>query len=651
MQVKVAVVNNIKLNKGERMNKIKLALASLVLASSSLVAATPTVAITSPTSGASVTGTAFSFQATVSTSVSTAPSIYIDSLKFGTMTDSNGTYSYALNTCNITDGSHTVQVKATSSDGLVGTSSYVSFTSTCASATADSNIILLSPAKADTLSGIADVRSFALSLDNFKQAVLYVDSNPYGRVLTSPPMNFKFPTSALSNGAHSVKIKVISDEGKVYESNTQDIYTENTILTENVSVNIVSPAKDATKAQRFKSTIGVASGETIVRADFYMDSEDIWFHSENLKDNPANQIVANLNLGKYKSGTHTMKVYVETESGSIGTSAPVSFNLLNTCIEGLNCAGGEPMSVKAGWNLVALPVKGMSSKITPFKNHPMVDTVYAYQDTAWKTYSKAGKEELTAINQNTGFWLKALADTEVYISDTMPTIPMIGDGISYQKGWNLIGTSTKDDLLTKTFAYCKSIDSAFVYRDSSWFSYEKGGNDKVVKISPTEGFWVNANSTGRCSSKGDLLTDKVPAKDETAETASSTDGAIPIPTDFTATTDTTKLAKVSTIAGEYTLDKVDIEYSNGVAYKATSSDIKASSLKITSAGDISEKIILSSGYGVYDNGTIRSIDDTHVKIYSTNSNAEFNVEYSYHSNKLIMKTKNKSFTQIAYWKK
>ncbi|VGO18988.1 Ig-like domain-containing protein [Pontiella sulfatireligans] len=168
----------------------------------------PTVSLTSPADQDTVGGTI-----SVEASASDASGIkkvglYIDD--GWVVTDQGAPYQFDYDTTALPDGSHLIKVRAVdNADNYTVTSNItVIVDNTVVVDNAPPTVSLTSPVDQDTVSGTISVEASASDASGIKQVGFYIDD---GWVETDhgAPYQFDYDTTALSDGAHLIKVKAI----------------------------------------------------------------------------------------------------------------------------------------------------------------------------------------------------------------------------------------------------------------------------------------------------------------------------------------------------------------------------------------------------------------------------------------------------------
>jgi len=295
-------------------------------------------------------------------------------------------------------------------------------------------------------------------------------------------------------GTYNVSLTVTDNDG-LSSTVTKSITVTNSILAPEIELEI-----DDTNAPKFDANITVSSGESIVRVDLFLDKNLTKFTTADYSSNPSSEANISFDLSSIAAGTHTVKVLVETLSGSTGYSEEADIVLIE-CLEGLKCYPNTTHSLKLeeGWSIVTLPYKTGNSSLIPFKNNKDVIAIFMYELGSWKWYVKNETipiETITVIEWGRGYWIKATKDTVLTFdaNKAIPAAPQDNTKVGYVKGWNLLGTRWDDNLLTDNLNNCNEIETIWVFRDNKWYN----SVDESLTISPLEGFWLYSTKTDSC---------------------------------------------------------------------------------------------------------------------------------------------------------
>ena len=172
----------------------------------------PTTSITSPSSGATVNGTVnITANATDASGVSMVQFLVDGSIL---ATDSTAAYAASWDTTKVTDGSHSLQVRAYDIAGNMATSAAVTVTvhNAPASDTTAPSVVLTSPANGSSVANGAAVTMNATASDNVgvTKVEFYVDSVLKASDTSSP---YSYNWSASGTGTHTLSARAYDASG------------------------------------------------------------------------------------------------------------------------------------------------------------------------------------------------------------------------------------------------------------------------------------------------------------------------------------------------------------------------------------------------------------------------------------------------------
>jgi len=282
-----------------------------------LTSSAPVVSITSPSAGATVSGTT-TVTALAGSSVGISKvDLYVDgvlkSSVTGTNTQNLDSYSLPLVTSGLTSGQHTLQVKATSSWNVVGTSTNV--------------IVNVSGSQADTTPPLAPVIStpasgsstndntptFAGTAEALSTVRLYDGTNttPKATTTASSTGSWSATSSTLSSGTHSLTAKATDAAGNTSPASAAKSITIDTTAPK---VSISSPSSGSTIRGTVTLTATATDNVGVSKVELYVDN------SYKLADtsSPYN---FSLNTSALKNGNHTLLVKAFDKAGNVATNS------------------------------------------------------------------------------------------------------------------------------------------------------------------------------------------------------------------------------------------------------------------------------------------------------------------------------------------
>jgi subtilisin family serine protease len=174
----------------------------------------PTVSISSPAGGATVSGS-ISVQGTATDNIGvTSIQFYVDGQVLNN--GSTSPFSFALNTVNYTNGTHTIKVAASDAAGNVGSASIsVNTNNQTVTDTVPPTVSIVSPISGTSVKGVTGTLQISASAtDNIavSQVSFYID-----KVLkctdTSSPYTCSWNTKKASTGAHTISVTAWDSSG------------------------------------------------------------------------------------------------------------------------------------------------------------------------------------------------------------------------------------------------------------------------------------------------------------------------------------------------------------------------------------------------------------------------------------------------------
>ena len=221
----------------------------------------PTVTINNPASGSTVSGTAAVTLTATPLPSSTIGSVTLRVDSETTITVPTPYTGYQLDTTGLTNGVHSMVVRATDSLGRVGTAT-ISFTV----ANQGPSVQITDPIAGSTLSGNVTVNStVTLGLDSspISQVVFSVDGTTV-QTKTSSPYNFGFDTIPYANGAHSLEVRATDASANSGSHTISVSFANGIIVTNPPSVSITYPTAGQILTGPFPVNATVTTGSNPV---------------------------------------------------------------------------------------------------------------------------------------------------------------------------------------------------------------------------------------------------------------------------------------------------------------------------------------------------------------------------------------------------
>ena len=291
----------------------------------------PTVSITSPADGSTVFGTTpVTASATDNVGV-TEVDFYLDNvLQFS---DTGPPYSFDWNTTAVGSGAHTLSAKAYDAAGNVGTSANVGV-NVSNNDTQPPVVSITSPVGGATVSGTTSVAASATDNVGVTRVDFYLDNVLQFSSAGSP--SFRWNTTAVANGAHTLSAKAYDAAGNVGTSANVGVNVSNAPDKTNPTVSLTSPANNSTVTMYLKISATARDNVKVVSMRALIDNNQVC--SSALSDSPVSAdqssntsglltLSCSVNiLNKYTKGTHAVTVEAADAAGNKGkTTANVIF--------------------------------------------------------------------------------------------------------------------------------------------------------------------------------------------------------------------------------------------------------------------------------------------------------------------------------------
>ncbi len=162
---------------------------------------------------------------------------------------------------------------------------------------------------------------------------------------------------------------------------------------------------------------------------------------------------------------------------------------------------GLPMvTLKAGWNLVSLPLiptdPSIDTVLTEVYNN--LDIVWAYDAaTGWTSYAPNAPSDLAEMRDGRGYWVKVNADCSFAVDGVvLPMPPQVPPSYELVPGWNLIGF--KSTVPKKASEYLAAMAGKYtvIYGyDAATQRFQQVLADD--NFEPGKGYWIAVTAAGR----------------------------------------------------------------------------------------------------------------------------------------------------------
>ncbi|MBN1308833.1 MAG: hypothetical protein JXA18_12995 [Chitinispirillaceae bacterium] len=277
-------------------------LVNLAIANGTGASTPPTVTITSPAAGSMVSGTVtIAFSASATGATIETREISIDGSAYGATTT---TMSHTWNTGTLAEGSHTVQLKITDSNGRSTTSNAVIYI-----VKNSPSVSLTAPAADSVVSGtlVVTFTATAVAPATIDSTAISIDGGAYRA--TSTATTDTLDTKDLAEGAHTIQIRVVDSNGKTVLSELRKFNIRNS-----PTVTLTAPAADSVVS----GTLVVSFIATPV-APATIDSTAISIDGGAYRAT-STATTDTLDTQDLTEGAHTVQIRVTDSNGKIGLS-------------------------------------------------------------------------------------------------------------------------------------------------------------------------------------------------------------------------------------------------------------------------------------------------------------------------------------------
>jgi hypothetical protein len=272
----------------------------------------PVVSISSPTAGSTVSG---NMTLTYSATVKATATIASDSLSIdgGAWTAINLSGTDTIGTETLTEGSHSIQVKTTDSNGKSGLSGIVMIT-----VQNNPTVTITAPRADSVVSGTLIVRFTASAVAPATIASTQISVNGGAWRATSTGSTDTLNTQTLTEGSHTIQVRATDNNGKTATSAVVKFNVQN-----NPTVTITAPQADSVVSGTLVVlfTASAVAHASIASTQISVDGGTWRATSTTSTDT--------LNTQSLTDGSHTLQVRMTDNNGKTGTSAIVKFNIQN----------------------------------------------------------------------------------------------------------------------------------------------------------------------------------------------------------------------------------------------------------------------------------------------------------------------------------
>ncbi|MBC7390451.1 MAG: T9SS type A sorting domain-containing protein, partial [Opitutaceae bacterium] len=287
-----------------------------------------TVSLVNPANNASfVQGSPVNIEASAS-STQGATIVDVEFIVDGVTAFSDKTAPFTYSTSALSEGTHTIAVKANDSNGKTASTSNITITITkpivnsvvSANITSPLNGSVFSQGKPVDITVAASSTNGAtiLSVDFMIDGILAFKDN------SSP---FSYSTSSLTVGNHTITVKATDSNGKTAESAPVQISVTPVVVSSDVSVQLNKPANGSNYIQGSLVELGASAsstgGATITNVSFIIDGKEVFSDVSS----PFEYSVSNLSVG-----AHSIMVKATDSNGKSASTSPVNINITTNTI-------------------------------------------------------------------------------------------------------------------------------------------------------------------------------------------------------------------------------------------------------------------------------------------------------------------------------
>src|SRR3989339_830900 len=275
----------------------------------------PIVAITAPANNATLTGTAtISGTASDDNGVS-AVALYIDNVVRST--DTAAPYTYAVDTTQLTNGTHTIKLIATDTANKTA-NAQISVTVNNVAVDNPPTVNITAPTNNSIVSGIVTISGTAIDDNGVSSVAFYVDDvlkNTY----TTSPYTYSLDTTGYANGVHTIKA-VATDTANQTTNSQISITVNNVAPVDNPpTINITAPTNNSTVSGIVTISATASDDNGVNKVCFYVDN--VIKSTDTIS--PYTYVLDSTGLS---DGAHTIKAAVT------GTNAPTTIAQITVTI-------------------------------------------------------------------------------------------------------------------------------------------------------------------------------------------------------------------------------------------------------------------------------------------------------------------------------
>src|SRR3989339_552443 len=404
----------------------------------------PIVAITAPANNATLTGTAtISGTASDDNGVS-AVALYIDNVVRST--DTAAPYTYAVDTTQLTNGTHTIKLIATDTANKTA-NAQISVTVNNVAVDNPPTVAITAPANNATVSASVTITATATDDNGVASISFYVDDvlkNTY----TTSPYTYSLDTTGYANGVHT--IKAVATDTIAQTANAQISVTVNNVapVDNPPTVSITAPANNATISGTITITATATDDNGVASVGFYVD--DILKNTDT-----TSPYTYALDTTLYTNAAHTIKV-VATDTIAQTANAQISVTINNVApvdnpptVSITAPANGDTISGSIAITATASDDNGVS-RVNFYIDNIMksTDTASPYTYTMETTQYSNGSHIIKAVATDTA---SQTANTQITVTvnnvaaDNPPTVSITAPANNATISGTITITATASD--------------------------------------------------------------------------------------------------------------------------------------------------------------------------------------------------------------
>lgn len=279
----------------------------------------PTAKVTDPSAGAYIKGT-YTIKADATDNVGvTKVLFYVDQYLFAKYTDTSAPYSYACDTTKLSNGSHTLKVRAYDAAGKNTLSAGVTVT-------LDNSLpsVAITAPAAGSVSGVVKISASASDNTGVKGVQFLVDGINLGVEDTASPYEINWDTAGKS-GPHTLTALARDKAGNAKLSSPVQV----TIAIPDQTppqVQITSPAANSTISEIVTVQANATDNVGVTGVQFKLDDQNVGLEVT------ASPYQTSLDTASFPDGSHALTAVAKDAAGNSATSVSVSVSIQNATV-------------------------------------------------------------------------------------------------------------------------------------------------------------------------------------------------------------------------------------------------------------------------------------------------------------------------------